>query len=170
MSKTVTNLSIAALIGLTACMSSGNRPLAKSAAAPAPVVKETPFDRPGFVARELGGRLYVFRTAAPEAAAFEESAALRQCVTRIGVGPQGMTVRAPDRETLDGYLIAREGFRTAIVDGKVWILREGSAECNAFEESAEPRESVTRVGAAPNGMSARSVDNATLDDYFSVAR
>ncbi|MCR9247027.1 MAG: hypothetical protein NXI31_18495 [bacterium] len=170
MSKTVTYLSFAALLGLTACMSSGPPRLSKSEATPAQLVRETPFDRPGFIVREFDGRLYVFPAAAPEAAGFEDSAVLRHSVTRIGVGPQGMTVRAPDRETIDAYLIAREGFRTEIVDGRVWILRAGSAECDAFDEGAQLRESVTRVGAAPNGMSARSVDNATLDDYLSVAR
>jgi hypothetical protein len=53
--------------------------------------------KPGFSVEVVDGRLWVFRaghgTERPE-----------KHVTRIGAGPRGMTVKAPDRDTLDAYL------------------------------------------------------------------
>jgi hypothetical protein len=54
--------------------------------------------RPGFVVEVEDGRLWVMR----EGQKKEE-----KCVTRIGAGPRGVTVRAPDAETLNAYLAAR---------------------------------------------------------------
>ena len=54
--------------------------------------------KPGFVVEVDDGRLWVMR----EGQKKEE-----KCVTRIGAGPRGVTVRAPDAETLNAYLAAR---------------------------------------------------------------
>jgi uncharacterized protein (TIGR03000 family) len=80
---------------------------------PKPQPKPEPkneLDRPGFVTvLEKDGerqRLWVFRAGSKELDAYKKSGELERHVTRIKAGPRGMTVRAPDGETLDAYLKA----------------------------------------------------------------
>lgn len=58
----------------------------------------------GFVTFIVDGRIWVFRKDAPELAEFRSGGEIAKNVTRPGAGPDGMTVRAPDVETLDAYL------------------------------------------------------------------
>ncbi len=58
----------------------------------------------GFVTFIVEGRIWVFRTDAPERAEFRAGGEIAKNVPRPGAGPDGMTVRAPDAETLDAYL------------------------------------------------------------------
>jgi hypothetical protein len=63
----------------------------------------------GFETRLREGRVWVFRPGSAELAEFEKSGDLAKHVTRPGAGPQGMTVKAADAETLDAYLRAAAG-------------------------------------------------------------
>ena len=53
------------------------------------------------------GRLWVFRPGSPELAAFEQDGELAKQVVRPGAGPGGVTLKAPDAETLDAYQNAK---------------------------------------------------------------
>ena len=53
---------------------------------------------------EEGGRLWVFRTGSKALDQFLSAGEPAKSVTRIGVGPEGQTVRAPDVETIEAYL------------------------------------------------------------------
>ncbi len=109
-----------------------------------------PFDRPGFSTRIEDGRLIVTRPGGPE---FTE-----KHVTFIGAGPAGMTVKAPDRETIMDYLVARDGFNTHIEDGRVIVTRPGGPE---FTEKH-----VTFIGAGPRGMTVKAPDRETALAYI----
>ena len=70
----------------------------------------SPFDRPGYVTHVVDGRLWVFAEGSDEAKAMAEKGMHpAKHVTRIAVGPAGMTVRSPDVETLNGYLVTKSG-------------------------------------------------------------
>ncbi len=62
------------------------------------------FDRPGFFTKVEGGRLWVFREGSKELAEFKAKGEPAQQVTRIGAGPNGMSIKAPDSATIDSYL------------------------------------------------------------------
>jgi uncharacterized protein (TIGR03000 family) len=62
--------------------------------------------KPGFVTRYDDGRLWVFRKGSKELASFQKDGELAKHVIRPGAGPRGMTLKAPDRETMDAYLKA----------------------------------------------------------------
>jgi uncharacterized protein (TIGR03000 family) len=64
------------------------------------------FARPGFVTFERDGRLWVFREKSKELEEFKRDGEIAKQVTRIGAGPGGRTIKAPDAETLDAYLKA----------------------------------------------------------------
>ena len=63
--------------------------------------------KPGFHTVIEDGRLWVFREGSKELVEFQKSGEPAKSVTRVGVGPNRMTVKGPDVETLDAYLAAR---------------------------------------------------------------
>ncbi|MFN0043084.1 MAG: hypothetical protein ACKVSF_07725 [Alphaproteobacteria bacterium] len=65
------------------------------------------FDKPGFAAVVHDGRLWVFKAGSKELGEFTKHKDLREMVTRVGAGPNKMTIRAPDVATLDAYLAAK---------------------------------------------------------------
>jgi hypothetical protein len=65
-----------------------------------------PFAKPGFDTALVDGRVWIFRTGSKEAADFAKGLEPAKSVTRIGGGPEGRTVRAPDYETIDAYNLA----------------------------------------------------------------
>jgi hypothetical protein len=65
------------------------------------------YDKPGFVTDVKDGRLWVFRAGSKELEAYKKSGEPAQMVTRVGAGPDGMSIRATDVKTIDDYLAAR---------------------------------------------------------------
>lgn len=61
-------------------------------------------DKPGFVTEIEDGRLWVFRTDSQELKDFKASGEPAKQFTDIGSGPEGMTVKAADEQTLKDYL------------------------------------------------------------------
>lgn len=64
-------------------------------------------DKAGFVTAVKEGRLWVFKQGAKELDEFNKNGELAKMVTRVGAGPNNMTVRAPDAATIDAYLAAK---------------------------------------------------------------
>jgi hypothetical protein len=62
----------------------------------------------------------------------------------------------------------KAGFVTDVKDGRLWVFRAGSKEFEAYKKSGEPAHMVSRVGAGPNGMTIRSSDAKTIDDYLAA--
>jgi hypothetical protein len=62
--------------------------------------------RPGFVVFDADdeGRLWIFRSEAKELAEYSKSKELAKFVSAIGEGPGGVTVKAPDMETIRDYM------------------------------------------------------------------
>lgn len=69
-----------------------------------PVLAATPHDKPGFVTAEKDGRLWVFPEGSKELAEFEKSGEPAIHVSKIGEGPEGMTLKGPSYEVLNAYL------------------------------------------------------------------
>ncbi len=63
--------------------------------------------KPGFVTKFDDGRLWVFRKGSKELESFMKDGELAKQVIRPGAGPRGMTLKAPDRKTLDAYLTTK---------------------------------------------------------------
>jgi hypothetical protein len=136
---------------------------AEKAAAPAP--EPGPHDRPGFVTREIDGRLWVFREGSKDLAAFLKAGEPAKSVTLVGEGPGGATVRGPDMDTVRAYVYSRPGFQVWVVDGRIWAFRVGSKEATAFAKQGEPAKSVTLVGEGPDGTTVRGPDMETVHAY-----
>jgi hypothetical protein len=149
-----------------------------SAAAPEPAAaaparepagaRATEYDRPGYSAFLADGRIWVFAADSPELAAFVAGHEPGKYVTVIGEGPGGHTVRAVDRPTLDGYLVAREGFATFVSEGRIWVFRPGSPALADYRQHGEPGKFVTRIGSGPRGMTVRGPDMETIVEYLTA--
>jgi hypothetical protein len=125
--------------------------------------------KPGFVTRLVDGRLWVFRSGGGELAEFDQQGELAKHVTHPGVGPGGVTVKAPDADTVAAYLAAADGFETKVQEGRIWVFRPGSSELAEFEKSGDLAKHITRPGAGPQGMTVKAADAETLDAYLRSA-
>ena len=170
---------------------SSAKPAAPAAKLPA---QATQYNRPGFATYEQQGRLWVFKTDSKEFAQFQQAGFPAHSVRRIGAGPNGMTIIAPDTETLDAYLAAaaptpqassaapapklpaqatqhnRPGFATYEQQGRLWIFKTDSKEFAQFQQAGFPAHSVRRIGAGPNGMTIIAPDTETLDAYLAAGK
>ncbi len=137
-------------------------------ALPAGIEPALRFARPGFFTAIKDGRLWVLREDSQALAEFKQQGEPPKSTTRIGAGPMGMSIRAADSETIIEYLAAKEGFSADLIDGRLWVLREGTPEQEAFVEDGPPPHSVTQIGAGPLGTSIRSVDRETIIAYLAA--
>jgi hypothetical protein len=65
------------------------------------------FSKPGFYTEVKDGRLWVLRDGSKDLAEFKKDGELARQVTRIGAGPNGMTIKSSDAEVIDAYLAAK---------------------------------------------------------------
>lgn len=64
------------------------------------------YDKPGFVTQVEDGRLWVFKDGSPELAAMQKDGLPEKAAIRIGAGPDGMTIKGPNDDTIQAYLSA----------------------------------------------------------------
>ena len=89
-----------------------------------------------------------------ELAEFEKHGELAKHVIRPA-GPAGITIKAPEAETIDSYLTTKPGFVTRLVDGRLWVFRSGSAELAEFDQQGELAKHVTHPGVGPGGLTVK---------------
>lgn len=67
---------------------------------------KAPQAKPGYAVFVEDGRLWVFSKGDVVIREYKKSRELAKCVTSIGAGPNGETVKAPDQKTIDGFRTA----------------------------------------------------------------
>ncbi len=158
----ITSCILVALIALIGCASTpadrtaGNR--AEAAA----------YAKPGFYTQIEDGRLWVFQEGSKELEAFKRHGEPAKQVIRPAAGPGGITLKAPDAETITFYLASKPGFFLAMEDGRMWVFKEGAKELKDFQEKGELAKHVIRPAAGPGGVTLKAPDAETLDDYLSA--
>lgn len=129
-----------------------------------------PHAKYGFVTAEDKGKLWVFRHGSKELQEFRAKGELTKSVTLVGRGPNGMTIRSPDRQTAIDYLYGKVGFVVLTdADDRLWVFRHGSKELQDYHAKAELAKHVTRVGAGPGGITVKAPDGSTIDAYLAAA-
>ncbi|MCA9124438.1 MAG: hypothetical protein H6822_18485 [Planctomycetaceae bacterium] len=131
-------------------------------------IDKSPHSKRGFVTFEADGRLWVFGTNSSELKQYLTSGELAKHVIRPGAGPGGITLKAPDAETIDRFLTLKDGFITKIDDGRLWVFRKDSEELKSFEASGELAKHVIRPNAGPGGMTIKAPDNETILEYLAT--
>ena len=123
----------------------------------------------GFVTIVEDGRLWVFRLGSKDLAEYRKAGELAKQVVQPGAGPGGMTIKAPDKETIIEYLTARDGFTTIYDKDRLWVFRSGSDPLWKFKKDGELAQHVVRPAAGPMGLTVKSPDGETLDWYLRLA-
>ena len=137
--------------------------------APPMNVEPGPHDRPAYVTRIVDGRLWIFKAHSKDLGDFLKKGDPAKQVTVLGVGPGGMTVRAPDMETIKGWQQSKPGFETFFKDGRVWAFKQGSLYASEMRYFGEPAKNVTMVGRGPGGASLRTSDSETGEAWIAAA-
>ncbi len=151
-------------------------PGAQPAPAPRPAPREDPPAAPGapdagaaaFEERWHDGRLWVFRAGSKELARFDKDGELAKHVIRPRAGPGGVTLKAPDADTILAYVARRPGFVTEVHDGRLWVFKAGAKELERFRKDGELAKHVVRPGAGPLGATLKAPDAETLDAYLAT--
>jgi hypothetical protein len=115
---------------------------------------------------EREGRLWVFKDGSKDLAEFLKTGEPAKQVTRPAAGPGGITLKSSDSATIDEYLLARDGFAVKLVGGRAWVFKAGSKDLAEFLKTGEPAKQVTRPAAGPGGITLKSSDSATIDEYL----
>lgn len=166
-------------------------------AEPAAVIESTPsavsakkptvaaYSRGGFHVYEEDGRYWVFEAGSEAEAGYLKVGEPAKSVTKIGVGPEGRTVRSDDATVIAKWLetigvsapktmpqmafkFVRPGFAVYEEDGRLWIFEDGSQAHQMFLKVGEPAKSVTKVGEGPEGRTVRSDDTAVVASYMAA--
>jgi uncharacterized protein (TIGR03000 family) len=129
-------------------------------------------EKAGFRTFVEDGRLWVFHEDAAELSAWLKDGTLARHVIRPGVGPEGMSIKAPDGETVVDYLLGVDGFVTVLEPdaSRLWVFRKGSKELEDFRKEGPPARYVSRLREEPMGMTIKAPDFETMDAYLKGLR
>lgn len=86
----------------------------------------------------------------------------------VGALIAGCATASEEPMALDPARYAKKGFVVLEEDGRLWVFREGSDDLAAFQESGEPARQVVRPLAAPGGVTVKSTESATIDEYLTT--
>jgi hypothetical protein len=76
-------------------------------AATSSTITTTSLAKPGFYTEVRDGRLWVFRDGSKELAEFKKTGEPAQQVTRVGGGPNGMTIKSSEASVIEEYMAAK---------------------------------------------------------------
>ena len=125
------------------------------------------YDKPGFATRLHKGSLWVFEAGSDALAAFDAGSVPARHVVRPLAGPDNLTVRSPEGETITLYLTAKTGFHTRLRNERLWIFPEGAEALAAYDASGRvPARHVVRPLAGPMGLTIMAEEAETLDAYL----
>jgi hypothetical protein len=128
-----------------------------------------PYDRPAYITRLEDGRLWIFKSHSKELGDYLKKGEPAKQVTVLGQGPNGMTLRAPDMETIKGWLYSKPGFETFFKDDRWWVFKQGSLFASEMRYFGEPTKNVTLVARGPHGTSLRSQDFETGEAWIAAS-
>ncbi len=132
--------------------------------------QQSTYAKPGFYVEESEGRLWVFKNDSEALSQFKDVGEPAKFSTIVGGGPGGMTIRSDTKETIIGYLAAKEGFFTEIIDNRLWILEEDSESLAQLKSFGEPAKNSTFVGKGPMRITVRTDSKHTFIKYLAAKK
>lgn len=73
----------------------------------AEIIDSYVYNKPGFETKVVDGRLWVFKAGSKDWEDFLKTGEPAKLATRIGAGPDGMTLRSNEMSTIDAYMAAK---------------------------------------------------------------
>jgi hypothetical protein len=106
------------------------------------------------------------KTAAPAQAAPAVKAPTAAMQPAPAAAPSAPAAAAPKAADLSKY--EKPGFAVAMEKERLWVFRPDSKGYEEFKKSGEPARQVIRPGAGPGGITLKSTDSETLDEYITT--
>ena len=105
-------------------------------------------NKPGFYTEVKDGRLRVFRDGSKDLAEFKRHGEPAKHVTRIGGGPNGMTIKSSDARVIDEYMapskrLARGTAATRAAVPRAPARRSGAADETAAQPARDDVDEIT---------------------------
>ncbi len=88
------------------------------------------------------------------------------CASSASATPQAEEGGEAEEGMVDLSEYEREGFVVEMEDGRLWVFHEDSEDYKQFLETGEPAKQVVRPGAGPGGITLKSTESATIDEYL----
>lgn len=110
-----------------------------------PAANVSAYDRSGYVTKMEDGRLWVFVAGSEALSDFEANGELAKHTTLVNAGPGKITVKAPDRLTIDGYLASKPGFTARVIDDRLWVFKANSEELATIDRGGELAKHTTKM-------------------------
>jgi hypothetical protein len=129
-----------------------------------------PYDRTGLITRVKDDRLWIFRDRTKDLAEFDRGLEPVKSATVVGEGPNGMSLRAPEQETIDSWKYTVPGFEVWARDGRLWVAKPQSLDWLWLRTGGELGKNVTLIGEGPDGLTIRAGDMATAEAYAAAAK
>ncbi|WP_158261113.1 MULTISPECIES: hypothetical protein [Pirellulaceae] len=129
----------------------------------------SPYNRSGFLTKEVDGRLWVLPLDSPGIADLIAGEGPEKHVTLPGAGPDRKTIKSDSRETAIHYLFAKPGYLTYFEDGRAWIFAEKTDAAAHFRKEGLPEKHVTRIGAGPMRTTIKAPDAETIDLFLGAS-
>ncbi len=159
---------VSAITGCASTSSPAKETAAAVSAAPANPHAEklgTEWDKPGYVTLLEDGRLWVFEEGSEDLKKFIEEGEPAKIVVLPAAGPNRMTLKGTDRDTMMEYMLTQPGFKVFMDEGRLWVFEEGSEDLAQFMEHGEPAKMVSLPGAGPKRMTLKGTDRDTMLEY-----
>lgn len=126
----------------------------------------SPYNRRGFLTREMDGRLWVLPLNSPALAALVSGEGPEKHVTMPGAGPDRKTLKTDSRDTAIHYLFAKPGYVTYFEEGRAWVFAKNTDAAAHFRKDGLPEKHVTRIGAGPMRTTIKAPDTETIDMFL----
>jgi len=119
--------------------------------------------KPGFVAMQHDGYLWVFYDNAEELDIIKSGGELAKHVTKV---TSSGVVKAADGETIKAYMAATDSITTRMHDGYLWVFDPASEEFAKFNAGSELAKHVTKVVVKDGQVvTIKAPDMETIDAY-----
>jgi hypothetical protein len=100
-------------------------------------------------------------TGAPDESMAEEA-------TAVADAPAESVAAEAEEPAFDMTPHEKEGFVLLEEDGRLWVFRDGSADLEKFRAEGEPAKQVIRPAAGVNGVTLKSTEAETIDEYLTT--
>lgn len=123
---------------------------------------------PGYHVEFKDDVLWIFESGSEALVEFQSFGEPAKNATMIGAGPNGVSIRSVDTETILGFLGWKPGFVTIGVEGRLWVFESGSDALAEFRRSGEPAKLATVLGVGPRSTTVRSDSTDTINAWLAA--
>jgi hypothetical protein len=162
-----TKLVFAAL--LVAAMAGGLQAGAGKSATKEAAQATQSYDKPGYVAFEQDGRLWVFPEGSEAATRYSGHEKPEKHVTRVSACIDRATIKSVEAQTLNDFIATNDhsGFvMDEDEEGRLWVFKKGSEAAGKYVSQPKPEKHVTQIGACLERKTVKALNQEDIEGYL----